>query len=336
MNSWEKFATAFEKLRVSSRSTYKSGKAPHKPCMLLAVIESIEQGDFSDNEIRYEPILLERFEKYFKVVHTKTSNRNTRSEIRAYYPFVYLDNEDFWNLHNSNKSILFLSGSERNDIATKGVRSVLERVEFASLDEELFKFMQNSEIRQLLRDVIIKEWFPEHQEQFWRAVNDAKEQKKFEQEFYKESIETLVDQEELGTFANWRRINNLRDSNFRKLVLRAYNFRCAATGWQLKTKNGESLLEAAHIMPLANRKDNRPQNGIALLPTIHRAMDRDLIAPGPDYKWYASKYLKDAARIDEGAKWLWSLHGEPVHVPENTRLQPSENSLQWRMEQLVD
>jgi hypothetical protein len=46
MMDLEEFATAFTKLRVNKNS-------PHKPCMLLAVLDLAEAGALANNEIRY-------------------------------------------------------------------------------------------------------------------------------------------------------------------------------------------------------------------------------------------------------------------------------------------
>jgi len=70
----------------------------------------------------------------------------------------------------------------------------------------------------------------------------------------------------------------LRDASFRKRILTAYNFSCAACGVQLK------LVEAAHIIPanLSNSTDETC-NGLALCSIHHKAYDQSLIAINTDY-----------------------------------------------------
>ena len=41
-------------------------------------------------------------------------------------------------------------------------------------------------------------------------------------------------------------------------------------------------MEAAHLHPFPEAGDDDPRNGIALTPDMHWAMDRHLIAPGPE------------------------------------------------------
>jgi len=70
----------------------------------------------------------------------------------------------------------------------------------------------------------------------------------------------------------------LRDVNFRKCVLTAYNFRCAVCGIQLK------LVEAAHIIPVNHEHGtDETRNGLALCALHHKAYDQALITVTDDY-----------------------------------------------------
>ena len=69
----------------------------------------------------------------------------------------------------------------------------------------------------------------------------------------------------------------------------------------------------------------------ALTPDMHWAMDRHLIAPGPDLKWHVSRVLD--RRIPDFTR-LTSLHGQPLFLPREARFTPKRESLQWRLEQL--
>ena len=122
-----------------------------------------------------------------------------------------------------------------------------------------------------------------------------------------------------------------RDPAFRRLVLEAYDYRCAASGWRLIVPGGPALAEAAHLIPFAETHDDHPRNGIALTPTFHRALDARLIAPGPDMKWYVSEVL-DRRIPDNGP--LVQIAGEDVIFHGNQRHRPREDALRWRVEHL--
>ncbi len=122
-----------------------------------------------------------------------------------------------------------------------------------------------------------------------------------------------------------------RDPAFRRLVLEAYDYRRAASGWRVVVPGGPALAKAAHLIPFAETHDDHPRNGIALAPTFHRALDARLIASGPDMRWYVSEVL-DRRIPDNGP--LVQIAGEHVIFHGNQRLRPREDALRWRVEQL--
>jgi len=70
----------------------------------------------------------------------------------------------------------------------------------------------------------------------------------------------------------------LRDVSFRKRVLTAYSFHCAACGIQLR------LVEAAHIIPVNHdNSTDETRNGLALCALHHRAYDQALITVLDNY-----------------------------------------------------
>jgi putative restriction endonuclease len=91
------------------------------------------------------------------------------------------------------------------------------------------------------------------------------------------------------------------------------------------------MVEAAHIHPFAEAGDDDPRNGIALTPDMHWAMDRHLIAPGPDLRWHVSARLD--RRIPDFER-LCSLEGRELLLPTEPRLYPKREALAWRVGRL--
>ena len=59
------YAEKFSRLAVN----VAHGRAsPHKICMLLAVLDLARGGGLTENGIRYEPMLLERYRRFFEAV----------------------------------------------------------------------------------------------------------------------------------------------------------------------------------------------------------------------------------------------------------------------------
>jgi putative restriction endonuclease len=69
----------------------------------------------------------------------------------------------------------------------------------------------------------------------------------------------------------------MRDQAFRRVVLRAYDERCAFTGLKLINGGGRAEVNAAHIKPVEHNGPDAVNNGIALSGTAHWMFDRGLI-----------------------------------------------------------
>jgi putative restriction endonuclease len=69
-----------------------------------------------------------------------------------------------------------------------------------------------------------------------------------------------------------------RDRVFRRIVLRAYDERCAVTGLKLINGGGRAEVAAAHIRPVEKNGPDIVSNGIALSGTAHWMFDRGLIS----------------------------------------------------------
>jgi putative restriction endonuclease len=128
-------------------------------------------------------------------------------------------------------------------------------------------------------------------------------------------------------------VERVRSTAFRRTVLEAYDYRCAASGWRIILPDGQVMAEAAHLIPFAALADDDPRNGIALAPSYHWALDRNLIAPGPDLRWHVSKLLDPRLR-DNAA--LLELASMDVLLPQNARYRPREDALQYRLDHLRD
>ena len=124
-----------------------------------------------------------------------------------------------------------------------------------------------------------------------------------------------------------------RSNGVRNVVLQAYDYRCAATGWRLIVPGAWGLIDAAHLIPYAETQNNDPRNGMALTPTLHRALDQNLIAPGPDLKWHVSRVVEP--RIPDNRP-IVELDGKDLIFYGDTKYRPSPTSLEWRMAHLRD
>lgn len=85
----------------------------------------------------------------------------------------------------------------------------------------------------------------------------------------------------------------LRDRVFRRIVLRAYDERCAITGLKLINGMGRAEVAAAHIRPVEANGPDIVSNGVALSGTAHWMFDRGLISLDDDLEILISRQTND-------------------------------------------
>lgn len=85
----------------------------------------------------------------------------------------------------------------------------------------------------------------------------------------------------------------LRDRVFRRVVLRAYDERCALSGLKLINGGGRAEVAAAHIRPVEQNGPDIVNNGLALSGTAHWMFDRGLISLTDDLQILVSRSVND-------------------------------------------
>ena len=116
-----------------------------------------------------------------------------------------------------------------------------------------------------------------------------------------------------------------RESKFRKIVLSAYENRCAISRMQLK------LLDAAHILPVANQySTDNINNGLALNPTLHRAYDNALIYIDENFLIKLNQKKIDELRsinLLGGLDYLQQFENRIIHLPQDDRQKPNRDNI---------
>ena len=105
----------------------------------------------------------------------------------------------------------------------------------------------------------------------------------------------------------------VRDRVFRRVVLRAYDERCAVTGLKLINGGGRAEAAAAHIRPVESNGPDIVNNGIALSGTAHWMFDRGLITFTDDLEIVVSRHVNDrdgvAGLINKTGRLMGPLAG---------------------------
>jgi len=119
-----------------------------------------------------------------------------------------------------------------------------------------------------------------------------------------------------------------RDRNFRKLVVGAYDKRCAVTGLRLINGGGRAEVEAAHIRPVSQDGPDMINNGIALSGTVHWMFDRGLIGIADDNQ---TILVSRQANDPDSIKAMINPSGLLL-TPANERQQPYPAFVNWHRE----
>lgn len=292
--------------------------SPHKLCMLLAVLDLARAGGLGENRIPYAPPLLERYNRFFAAVKTPGDHPH------PHFPFFHLAGKlrgggaSFWHLRP-------LPGREAVLAAMTTARSptdITANIDCAVLDEELFKLLGEPDTLEALAETLSTHWLDRGLQELRTVAAASREISRYEQRLRLGPGPTAMEAPPPAY---------VRDPAFRRVVTELYNYRCAATGVRILLPTGEAMVEAAHIHPFSAAGDDDPRNGLALTPNMHWAMDRSLIAPGPDLKWHVSPDLDE--RVPDLAM-LVGLEGKAVILPTQARFAPKREALEWRIKNL--
>jgi len=276
-----------------ARGTGAGRFAPHKPLLLLALVECAEANELAGPRMSLTAGLRLRFNSLWRLVVTRWTTKPDSS-----LPFHHLSTQKFWRALRED-------GSDSLDPSS---------TRLIEIDPGFFALLGQPQFRQLARLLLIQTWFPEG-EQAGLATAMGLEG-------------SLSDSS--GLVAEAKAVYEVigRDARCRIQVIAQYQYTCALTGYTLTaTKSGASMVEAAHIAAFADTRNNDPRNGLALTPDAHWSFDEGLwtidndlnvvVARGAFFDW-----------SPDGASLL-TRHGRPLHFASRTQLRPAAEYLDW-------
>lgn len=156
------YAKKFQRLRVDRAH----GIAPHKPILLLSVIELIRKEVVLENKIYLSDELMRTFFKYWDYLGSEYHNPDISR------PFFHMRSGKFWHLW-ANPGYEEIIAAK---VKLKTFAEVKRAVKYAYLDEDLFDFLQEPITRNSLLVVLIARWFPgrfDEIEQIYFQSSDA-------------------------------------------------------------------------------------------------------------------------------------------------------------------
>lgn len=293
------------------------GGAPHKPFLLLSIIDGVKIGWIQNSKIILSQDLIETFFRYWKQIMEE--DRKTTIAL----PFFHMDSEPFWELQYKEGKTPY-----KNSPSLGGL---IDRIAYAKIDEALFHLIQDEEESQRLTQIILHTYFDDETRKQIVDIHNTN----IGAYQYAKQLELLAAE----PFTKYHTDNNSESYSWQKTQQRQYGFRlkvrnnyehrCAICRSRVRTQNGESLVEGAHIIPWSKSQNDDPRNGLALCKTHHWMFDAYLLTVQPNYHIKLSTWLKNKGEnIDKTLTW----DRKEILLPDEQRFIPSEMALEEHYE----
>jgi putative restriction endonuclease len=283
------------KLATLTIDRARGDPAPHKPLLLLAVVEMADHGEIASQELLLSPDLAFRFSVYWAAV---AERRKQRPDVRL--PFHHLKTSGIW-------QPLMPDGKPSPD------KSLTWKV---SLDSAFLNCLLDANFRDKAKRVLIETppYFRTEERIALCSMLGLKP--------------TPADKTgETGALYKVP-IERGRDARFRiEVVVLAYRYTCALTGYRMTTLDMESIVDAAHIHEFSDSRNNDPRNGLALSKNAHWQFDRGLWSIADDYRVLVNR----AKFIEKGVPGhkLADFEGHRLFLPSDPKYWPDQSHLAW-------
>lgn len=266
-------------------------RAPHKPLLVLYAIGKLLQGE--DRLIRYAEV----DEKLGSLL------REFGPKRRAYHtqlPFWRLQNDGVWEIPEAYVVSQTPSGDARkSDLDVYGVSG--------GFTEEIARQLQDDSALAL---------------RIAQGMLDAH----FPPSIHEDILQAVEIKLPLAGVGRVK-----RDSVFLENVLKAYEYRCAVCGFDVRLRHQPVALEAAHIKWKQAGGPTEETNGLALCVLHQRLFDRGAFTLSKQLQVMVSDEANGSAGFQE---WLMRYHGETVGFPQRKSYCPDGAYISWHVKEV--
>jgi putative restriction endonuclease len=305
----------FTKLK---RATNNGIKAPHKPILLLSILQLMRKGEISSNRIFITPELVLAFKSNWNALVT-TNNICTFA-----LPFFHLKSEPFWHL-----TYLRSGAGALKSIST--LKGLSDNIAFAEIDQPLFLLMADTVTNTLLQNILLECYFPSTIVSYFKKTSEVQypleleiknqivNDTKAEYQTKMQMLEEVLTEEEI------QEERFIRGGIFKKEIPRIYKYQCCISGMKIQTTINAQMVDACHIIPFSMSNDDTISNGICLSPNLHRAFDRGLLTINEDYIVRISPSVMES----NSPYGITQFAGKRIDLPQDVKLYPSTQNLSW-------
>jgi putative restriction endonuclease len=301
-----KYLKAFKNLHIDRAH----GIAPHKPILLLSVLQAYQNNQVQDQRIYITPELVALFKSNWSNLVT-----SKRHDCRFALPFYHLTSDKFWKLipKPGFENMLQFKDSMRS------FANLNAAIDFAIIEDDLFLLMNEKTSNRILKQCLLDTYFLETKDNFSYSyegqqiiLDDIEGQILHEDAAeYRKEIEKLIKQQNEEELF-------LRGSLFKREIPKLYDNTCCISGMKVDATISVSMVDACHIVPFSESHDDTITNGIALCPNLHRAFDRGLIGIDNDYRVIVS----NAFREEESNYSIKTFEHRQIFLPKEKQYYP--------------
>ena len=286
--------------KLNPNRSRAKGAAPHKPCLLLSLLDMAQDGELQEPELRRTPGLHVRFNAFSSLALLRWGGK-----VDLSYPFFYLKSQGFWQA---------LDAESRPAASVDVTQSI-------QFDPEFLALVHDADFRRSARIILVEAYFPPEERIALYALLGVQAQTvEFQKELHLISTDTATQAVKQG-----------RSARFGVQVVCGYQHTCALTGYRIITTKGESVVEAAHIEPWAKTQNDDIHNGLALSRNVHWAFDRGL--------WSVDDQLRILIQPELFQEWgsddlrLTTYHGRMLQFAPQSTLRPRAEYLRRHRQQ---
>ena len=272
------------------------GKAPHKPLLLLCLLDMAEAGELLSPTFTRTPGLVLRFMSQGSLVADRWP---TRLDIRL--PFYHLSSQDFW--------------QPLTPARTPALSP--ESCSICEIHPEFFELISKSNFRRDARLLLLSRYF-ERSERLGLLESmglPAEDHPAAERRMQQVESEALAAAKRRG-----------RSARFAIQVVSRYKFTCALTGFCCITSDGSVVVDAAHIEQWSTSQNDELANGLALCKNAHWMFDEGLWSVADNGTVLVARDL--FKECGPGDLRLTTYADRSLQVAAGVSLRPSRESIQ--------
>ena len=305
-------------------------QTPHKPFLLLIIVEMLDCGELSENHIPFEAI--EKKKPFFAdliAVFNSGNASNWQPNIQT--PFFHLKTNGFWHLEPPALQLRH-TGNTPTDAYLRNIDAT------AKLDEHLFLLFIMPEYQAILRQTLISTYFSNIRHEIEQVIE---EHRTHSQEHIAEDIkgysEQLIHAVE-HPFSIEKDVVSVetempvRSAGFRRAIMQIYEHTCAVCELNIRASSGESVTDAAHIIPFSVSYNDDIRNGMSLCKSHHWAFDAGLISVSEEHRVVVSPAMTEQGPT---ASMLTGLRDREIWLPGEPEHRPAPEALTWHREKVM-